>query len=420
MNKNRRHLLTALAVVAGVIPSSGQAGSENTLPEYKQTHAVDLGAPDRWDYVVFDASSHRVFVAHGDRVTVVDGDEGKVIGQVEGFPGGTHGVAISAATGKGFSDDGEAGTVTAFDLKTLARGKTIKAQADADGMVLDAQTHHLFVIDGDSGKITVIDPQTETVIATIDGGGALEFGVLDGHGKFFVDGAEKGEIVAIDTATNKVTAHWPMAGCVKPHGLAMDRATHRLFASCANHVLTVVDARTGAVVATLPIGERNDGAVFDARRRLVFASNGDGTLSVIREMNAGTFVSLGNITTPVTGRTMDIDPGNGRLYIAAAKVDANAPPAANGRPKLVPGSLQLLFLDPVDEDQSNAPALSMEQAQAIALKARPGKIVKRELEHEQGGSGRRYSFDIKAGGTTYEVGIDAETGEILENGKEGD
>jgi YVTN family beta-propeller protein len=419
VNRTRKRMVGALIAAASVIPSPGLAATaQPATPEYKVTRTVSLGAPDRWDYVVFDAASHRVYVAHGNLVTVVDADKGKVIGQVEGFTGGTHGVGISTDTGMGFSDDGEAGTVTAFDLKTFARGKTLKAEDDADGMVFDAKTHHLFVIDGDSGKITVIDPRTQTVLATIDAGGGLEFGVLDGQGKFFVDGAEKGEIVVIDTATNQVTAHWPMAGCVKPHGIAMDRETHRLFASCANHQLTVVNAATGAIITQLPLGDRNDGAAFDPRRKLVFASNGDGTLSVIREVDANNFVALGSIPTAVTGRTMDIDPRSGRLFVAAAKVDAGAPPAANGRPKLVPGSLQLMFLDPVESARSKGPALSMDQAEVAALKARPGRIVKKEFEREKGGSGRRYSFDIDVDGVIYEVGIDAQTGEILENGKE--
>jgi len=419
VNKIRKRMLGTLIGVASVIPCAGIAATEQpATPAYRVTRTVSLGAPDRWDYVVYDAMSHRVYVAHGNLVTVVDGDKGEVIGQVDGFAGGTHGVGISTDTGMGFSDDGEAGTVTAFDLKTFARGKTLKAEHDADGMVFDAHTHHLFVIDGDSGKITVIDPKALTVIATIEGGGGLEFGVLDGRGKFFVDGAEKGEIVVIDTATNKVTAHWPMAGCVKPHGIAMDRKTHRLFASCANHLLTVVNAANGAVVTQLPIGDRNDGAAFDPKRMLLFASNGDGTLSVIREVSADHYEALGSIPTAVTGRTMDLDPDSGRLYVAAAKVDASAPPAANGRPKLVPGSLQLMFLDPVEGAHSKGPALTMDQAEVEALKARPGRIVKKEFEREKGGSGRRYSFDIDVDGVIYEVGIDAETGEILENGKE--
>jgi len=336
--------ITAAAFIAGL---SDPVGAVTTSPPaYHVTRTVALGAPDRWDFVVFDPASHRVFVAHGDRVTVVDARDGTIVGSVDGMAGGTHGIAISTAAGRGYTDDGRAGIVVSFDLETLKPIRQIKAEEDADDIILDPASGHIFVVNGDSGKLTVIDPKTDAAIATIDAGGGLEAAVSGGNGKLYVDGAEKKEIARIDTATNKVDAHWPIPNCTSPHGLAIDRDTHRLFASCVNEVLTVVDADNGAVVATLPIGQRTDGAAFDAKRKLIFSSNGDGTLSVIQEKDAQTYVSLGNVQTAVTGRTMDIDPETGRLYIAAADVDEKAPPAANGRPQIVAGSLKLLFLDP--------------------------------------------------------------------------
>lgn len=125
-------------------------------------------------------------------------------------------------------------------MATLKPLKQIKAEPDADGIVFDPPSGHIFVIDGDSGKLTVIDPKTDTVVATIDGGGALEFGDSGNDGKLYVDGVEKNEIVRVDTASNTVDAHWPMPTCVKPHGLAIDREHHRLFASCSNQVMVVI------------------------------------------------------------------------------------------------------------------------------------------------------------------------------------
>jgi YVTN family beta-propeller protein len=341
------HVLAAVVISAAAlvlaIPTPVLAQS---APSYRVTKTVSLGAPDRWDYVVFDPSSQRVFIAHGDRVTVVDGHDGTLLGQVEGFPGGTHGIAISTATGKGYTDDGRTGVAGSFNLKTLKTGKTIRAAEDADGMVFDAATGHVFVVNGDSATLTVIDPQSDTAIATIDGGGKLEYAVADGDGKLYVNGAEKKEIVRIDTKTNQVDAHWSMPNCTSPHGLAMDATTHRLFSSCVNNVLVVVDTDSGATVATLPIGSGSDAAAFDPKRKLVFSSNGrDGTLSVIQEKDANTFVSLGDIKTAVTARTMAVDPATGRIYLAAGDIDPQAV-APNGRPRTVPGSLKLLFLDP--------------------------------------------------------------------------
>src|SRR5262249_26178763 len=144
-------------------------------PHYEVTKTVALGSPDRWDYVVYDAPSHRVYVAHGDRVTVVDAQVGSIVGQVEGYPGGTHGIAVVESVGRGYTDDGHAGEAGAFDLKTLRTIKRIKADEDADAVTFDPVSGHVFVINGDTGTITVIDPRTDTAVATVRAQGKLEF-----------------------------------------------------------------------------------------------------------------------------------------------------------------------------------------------------------------------------------------------------
>jgi YVTN family beta-propeller protein len=347
MNRTGSPITLVVAALLAPIPSA-MAQSPPQQPNYRITMVVPLGAPDRWDYVVFDPASHRVYVAHGDRLSVVDGVSGALIGTVEGMPGGTHGVAISTATGKGYTDDGKAGVVVAFDLTTLKAVKQIKAESDADGIVFDPPSGHIFVIDGDSGKLTVIDPKTDTVVATIDGGGGLEFGDTGNNGKFYVDGVEKNEIVRVDTATNSADAHWPMPTCVKPHGLAIDRAHHRLFPSCGNKVMVVMNADTGAVIASLPIGDGTDFATFDPERGLAYSSNRDGTLSVVAEISPDNFVSLPAIPTQIGARTMAIDPKSGRIYLVTADMTVNeaaAPGDTRRRTSVKPGSVRLLFLD---------------------------------------------------------------------------
>jgi YVTN family beta-propeller protein len=349
----RAHVLSALMLCGLPTSLSVSAQGAAATPQYRLTRSVPLGAPDRWDYLTFDPSAHRVYVAHGDRLSVFDGRDGTRIGEVTGFAGGTHGIVILPALGRGFTDDGRAGEAGSFDLATLKAGKRIKAQDDADGMVYDAVSGHVFVVNGDSQTLTVIDPKTESAIATVAAGGKLEFAVAGDNGKLYVNGAGRNEIVRVDTRSNRADAHWPMAGCTSPHGLAIDRQTHRLFASCANGVLAVVDAESGALLATLPIGAGTDAAAFDPVRHLVFSSNGrDGTLSIILEKDTHTYVNLGSIRTATLARTMTIDPQSGRLYLVAAQIDAAGAaagtPAAEGarRPAIVPGSAQLLFLDP--------------------------------------------------------------------------
>jgi YVTN family beta-propeller protein len=341
----RLPLLSAALLLGSVAAAFAQA------PAYHVTKTVPVGAPDRWDYLVYDGPSHRLYVSHGDRLTVLDGKAGTVLGNVQSMPGGSHGIGIVAAVGKGYTDDGEAGEAVAFDLKTLKTGKHIKAKDDADGIAFDPSSGHIFVVDGDSKVLTVIDPKTDSVVATVEGGGGLEYAVSGDNGKLYVNGAENKEIVRVNTATNQVDAHWPIPGCTSPHGLAIDTASHRLFVSCVNAVMTIVNADTGAVVATLPIGKGTDGAAFDPKRKLAFSSNYEGNISVIREVSPQKFESAGSIPTAVTGKNMTIDPDTSRLFVTVADIDPKVPvpPGRNGRPgrpKPLPGSLKVLFLDP--------------------------------------------------------------------------
>ena len=334
--------------------SGSTALQAQSAPSYHVTKTVALGEPDRWDYLTFDPDSHRVYIAHGDQVTVVDGQSGAVLGRVEGIPGGTHGIAIVPAVGRGYTDDGAAGEAVSFDLQNLKIERNLQAGKDADAVAFDPSSGHVFVVNGDPGTLTVVDPKAERAIDTIETGGKLEFAVADGLGKLYVNGEQKREIVRIDTHTNKIDARWPIANCESPHGLAVDPVTHRLFSSCVNKLLVIVNSDSGATVKSLPIGAGTDAAAFDPKRKLIFSSNGrDGTLSVIAERDANTFLPLGEVPVAVTGRTMTLDPQSGRLYVVAADIDQTQAAAgtASGhdrprRPPLVKGSTKLLFLDP--------------------------------------------------------------------------
>jgi DNA-binding beta-propeller fold protein YncE len=323
------------------------ATAASAAPAYRLAKSIALGAPDRWDYVVSDAAGRRVYVAHGDRLTVVDAASGAILGNVEGIAGGTHGTAISAATGEGFTDDGRGGVAVAFNLKTLAVTKRIPAAEDADAVARDAATGHVFVIEGDPGTITVIDPKSDSAVATIKVGEGLEYAASDDAGHLYVAGVEKGDLIKIDARADTVLARWPAPGCTRPHGLAIDKTARRAFLGCANAVMVVMDTSNGRIIATLPIGRGNDAVAFDARRKRVFSSNGvDGTISVFHEATPDHYVPLEPVKTAVSGRTMAVDAASGRLFIAAADVTPSATPG--GRPRPVAGSLKLLIFDPVD------------------------------------------------------------------------
>ncbi|MHB1869491.1 MAG: YncE family protein [Steroidobacteraceae bacterium] len=345
-----------LGFAAAMIGFAPPASARGTLT-YRVVRSVALGAPERWDYAVYEPLSHRVFVAHGNRLTVIDGRGGRIVGQVGPIPGGPHGIAFDEKAGVGITDDGGRGLAVLFSLKSLRVLARLKIQRGADAVTFDPSSGHAFVIDGDTGSVAVIDPVRRAVVTTIHIGGDLEYAVPDGRGNLYVNGVTHHEVFRIDTANDRLTAAWPMPTCRGPHGLAIDTATHRLFASCSNGRLVVVNARDGVVVATLPIGRGTDADRFDARRRLIFSSNGmDGTLSVIREVNANTYEPLATVKTALSGRTMALDPRSGRVFIVAAHTTAQALQAffaawhAGKRPSsspFTPGSLRVLFLDPV-------------------------------------------------------------------------
>lgn len=330
----------ALAALLGVSSLSAAPA-----PDYRLVKSIPLGTPDRWDYVVYDGQTQRVYVAHGDRLAVVDARTGNLVGQVEGIAGGTHGTAISVPTHQGFTDDGRNGKVVAFDLTTLKITDEIPADADADAIAIDRETGHVFIIEGDPAALTVIDPKTDTPIATIKAGEKLEYGAGDGRGSIYVAGVANGDLVKVDARTNRVVAHWPTPGCTAPHGLAVDARNHRVFMGCADSVMAVVDSNSGRIAAMLPIGRGNDAVAFDAVRRRVFSSNGrDGTITVYQQQSPDHYVMLPPVKTVVSARTMSVDPTTGKLFVAAADTEPSTTPG--GRPQIKLGTVRLLIFAP--------------------------------------------------------------------------
>lgn len=329
-------LIASTSVTAAAAPS----------PAYRLTKTVELGTPDRWDYVVADAPTARVYVAHGDRLTVLDSRSGAIVGEVVGMPGGTHGTAISAATGQGFTDDGEKGEAVAFDLKTLKVVRRIPAADDADGIARDPATGRILVVEGDPGTFTLIDTATDRAVATVSAGEKMEYPAADGSGRVFVAGEEKNDLVVVDAQNPRVVAHWPTPDCASPHGLAVDPLHRRAFMGCTNAKMMVIDTRSGRVVTELPIGLGNDAVAFDPVRHRVFSSNGrDGTVSVFQQLSPDSYRALPTIQTIVSARTMAVDSATGRLFVAGADTDPSATPG--GRPHVRPGTLRMMIYDPV-------------------------------------------------------------------------
>jgi DNA-binding beta-propeller fold protein YncE len=317
-----------------------------TGPLYKIGESVPLGSPEQWDYLTYDAGSGRLFVAHGSGIDVIDGASGKLLGKIA-VPG-ANGIAVVPDIGKGYAGSRAKKAVIVFDLNTLKIIKELPADEDTDAVVYDPASRRVFIMQGDPHNTTVIDVQRDTVVTKLALDGQPEFAAADGQGKLFVNITDKNEIQRIDTKTAKVDATWPISECQRPHGLAAAPADHRLFASCVNSVLVVVDSNDGRVVTTLPIGKGSDAAAYDAARKRVFSSNSDGTLSVIEQDTPQHYISLGEVPTRPLARTMALNPKTGRVYLVAAERVEVDPSATDPRKRyaLRPNSVVLLFSDP--------------------------------------------------------------------------
>jgi hypothetical protein len=310
---------------------------------YQITHTYALGGDGSWDYVVPDPPNHRVFVARQTRVMVIDENTGKLLGEVTGI-NGAHGTAIAAASGHGFATSGNDKTVVMFDLKTYQALGRIPSDEDTDAIVYDAPSNRVFTLNGDAHSSTVIDPVAGARVATIALGGKPEYGASAGDGKVYANLTDTNEVVEIDAKTATVTRRWPTAPCTAPVSMAIDTAHKRLFSGCRGGSLLVSDYQAGKVVTSVPIGTGVDGAGYDAGAADAFASNADGTLTVVHQDDADHYRVAQTVTTPIGSRNMGLDPTTHRIFLASAKF-GTAPAGGRGRAPVVPDSFALLVVE---------------------------------------------------------------------------
>src|ERR1700676_2046762 len=310
---------------------------------YRITHTYVLGGDGSWDYVVPDPPHHRLFIARQNRVMVVDEDTGKLLGEVTGIQG-AHGTAIAEATGHGFATSGNDQSVLMFDLKTFKVLGRIPAAEDADAILYDPASNRVFTLNGDAHSSTVIDPKAGKLITNIPLGGKPEYGASAGDGKVYANLTDTSEVVEIDAKTATVARRWSTAACKQPVSMALDTAHHRLFSGCRSGVMAVSDYQAGKVVATAPIGTGVDGAGFDAASGNVFASNADGTLSVIHQDTPDQYRVVDTVQTPSGSRNMGLAPTNHRVFIVSAKFGPVPAGPGRGRPPVLPGSFTLTVI----------------------------------------------------------------------------
>ncbi len=329
-----RNITVLFAAVACLLAQSSSS--------YRITHTYLLGGDGSWDYVVPDPPHHRLFLARQNRVMVVDEDSGKLLGEVTGIQG-AHGTAVAESSGHGFATSGNDQSVVMFDLKTFQPLGRIPAAEDADAILYDAPSNRVFTLNGDAHSSTVIDPKAGKAITNIALGGKPEYGVSAGDGKVYANLTDTGEVVEIDAAKAAVARRWPTAPCKNPVSMAIDTGHHRLFSGCRSGVMAISDYQAGKIVATVPIGTGVDGAGYDSAYGDAFASNADGTLTVIHQDGPDQYHVAQTVETPQGSRNMGLDAVNHRVYVAAAKF--GEAPGGRGRRPVLPGTFSLLVIE---------------------------------------------------------------------------
>lgn len=339
---SKRFVLVLFLFAFGSTIGSGQT---NPGPSgYHLLKKIEVGGEGGWDYLFADSDAHRLYVSHATKVVVIDTDKDTVIGEIPNT-NGVHGIAVAEDLGRGFISAGRDNAVTIFDLKDLKTLDTVKVGKNPDAIMYDPASKRIFAFNGGSSDTTVLDAATGKIVGTIALGGKPEFATSDGKENVFVNIEDKSEVVELDSQKLTVKARWPIAPGEEASGMAIDRKNHRLFIVCSNKKMIVMNAESGKVVADLPIGDGTDAAGFDPETKMAFSSNGDGTLTVIREDSRDKYSVVGNITTQRGARTMTLDAKTHKIYLPTAQYGpAPAPTAERPRPRpsILPNTFVIL------------------------------------------------------------------------------
>jgi DNA-binding beta-propeller fold protein YncE len=316
-------------------------------PGYRVVKTYKIGGDGGWDYLQADSDARRLYISRSTHVIVLDLDSLKTVGDIADTPG-VHGIALAPELGRGFTSNGREGTVSIFDLKTLATSSKVRAGENPDAILYDPATKRVFTFNGRGHDSTAIDAASGTVLGTIKLDGKPEFAASDGKGEIFVNIEDKSELTAIDANKLEVKTSWALAPCEEPSGLSMDPKNRRLFVGCDNQMMAVVDADSGKVLATPAIGEGVDATRFDEGTRLAFASCGEGVLTVIREDSPDKFSVAENVRTQMGARTMALDSKTHNLYTVTADFGPPPPATANDphpRRSIIPDTFVVLVID---------------------------------------------------------------------------
>ncbi len=284
---------------------------------YKIVGRIDIGGEGGWDYLSVDASMHRLYVSHSTKIHIIDLEKNTVIGEIPNQHG-VHGIAAVPEFGKGYISNGRDSTVTVFDLKSFQVITSIKIPGkNPDAIIYEPFTKRVFTFNNKSSNATAIDAKTDKIVGTITLDGAPEFAASDLKGKMFVNLEDISAVNEFDPKTLKIISKWSISPVSEPSGLALDRENKKIFSVGRNKLMAVVDVTSGKVIATPSIGSGVDGCAYDPGTHLAFSSNGEGTITVIKEMSPNDFKVIDTIPTQKGARTITVDTTTHRVYTIA-------------------------------------------------------------------------------------------------------
>ena len=318
---------------------------------YEFVTEIPIGGEGGWDILTIDSNAQRLYLSHATKVVVVDLSKNAVVGEIADTPG-VHGFLAVPEVQRGFSSNGKENKASVVDLKTLRTISKIDTGESPDALVYDSKRGEVYIFNHRGNSVTIIDAKTSNVVATVSLGGGPEFAAIDSAAdRVYVNIEDKSEVVAIDTTKHEVVAHWPLAPGEEPSGIAFDAAHHRLFSTCHNKMMTMLDTQSGKVVGTTAIGTGVDGAAFDDATQLVFASCGEGVTNIVKEETPEKLRAVQTLKTERGARTMALDPQTHRIYLPTAQFQpppSPSPGASPGRPRVVPNTLKLLVYGPTE------------------------------------------------------------------------
>lgn len=292
--------------------------SSQTAPGYHIVKKIPIPGEGSWDYLTVDEAARRLYVSHGTQVEVLDVDSGAIVGKIENTKG-VHGIALAPDQGRGFVSEGQSSTVRIFDLKTLTTITEIPSGKKPDAIIYDAPTKRVFAFNGGGNSATAIEAADGKVAGTVDLGGGPEYAVSDGTGSVYNNLEDESLVLKINARSLKVEQRWTTSPCASPSSIAMDRASRRLFIGCRSKVMAVMNADNGRVVTTLPIGDHVDATAFDPESKLIFNSNGEGTITVIHEDSPDKYSVVETVKTLPKAKTMALDFKTHRLFLSTAE-----------------------------------------------------------------------------------------------------